>query len=232
MEDVIEESASGLDFVEALANCVHDIKNSAGVVINAAESIQRTVFNVEIAPELSALQTEARRISDDLIHLLGLYKMDHSKQRISPEIVDCEGLLEELAVYNKPLLEMRGLRFEASVREPVEGYFDREYVLGILNSVINNAQRHAHAAIHVACSIDDGYTVLSVDDDGHGYPEEVLARENFGPGTTSYSAGSTGLGLFFASRIAGLHRHRDRIGRVTISNDGIEGGGSFKLWLP
>lgn len=227
MEDVIEESSSGLDFVEALANCVHDIKNSAGVVINAAESIQHTISNVDVAPELTGLQTEARRINHDLIHLLSLYKMDHSKQGICPAIVDCEDLLEELAAYNKPLLEMRGLHFEMDAHESVEGYFDREHVLGILNSVINNAQRFAHATVRVACNVDDGYIVLSVEDDGDGYPEEMLTRQKIDPGSTSYSAGSTGLGLFFASRIAELHRHRDRIGRVTLSNDGIEGGAAL-----
>ncbi len=232
MEDVIEESDKGLDFVEALANCVHDIKNSAGVVINAADSIRQTVSDVDVAPELTALQTEARRINHDLIHLLGLYKMDHSKQGICPVIVNCEDLIEELVAYNNPLLEMRGLQFEADAHESVEGYFDREHVLGILNSVINNAQRYAHATIRVACSVDDGYTVLSVEDDGDGYPQEILTRQEIDPGSTSYSAGSTGLGLFFASRIAKLHRHRDRVGRVSLSNDGIEGGGSFKLWLP
>ena len=32
MEPVNEDTSTGLDFVEALATCIHDIKNSAGVV--------------------------------------------------------------------------------------------------------------------------------------------------------------------------------------------------------
>lgn len=232
MQEVLEETKSGLDFVEALANCVHDIKNSVGVVINAAESIQLSVSDPEVAPQLTALQTEARRINHDLIHLLGLYKLDHSKQGICPVIVDCEELLAELGAYNKPLLNLRGIRFEADPCESDEGYFDRELVLGILNSVINNAQRYARETVRVSCSVDDGYTVISVEDDGDGYPDEMLTRQQIDPGATGYTAGSTGLGLFFASRIADLHRHRDRVGRVTLSNDGIEGGGSFRLWLP
>jgi signal transduction histidine kinase len=140
------------------------------VVINAAESIQLAVADNNIAPQLTALQTEARRINHDLMHLLGLNKMDRSSYAICPEIVDCEELIEELGAYNEPLLKLRGIRFEADPGESVEGYFDRDLVIGILNSVINNAQRFARETVRVVCNIDDGYTVISVDDDGDGYP--------------------------------------------------------------
>lgn len=226
------DTASGLDFVEAVANCVHDIKNSAGVVIHAAESIHLAIPDPELGSQMCALQLEARRINDDLMHLLGLYKLERSKQLICPTIVDCEDLLVEINAYNRPLFESRGLRLELDPGDSLEGYFDRELVIGILNSVINNAQRYAHAVVRVSCGIEDGYTVIKVDDDGDGYADKILDRPAINPGATNYTDGSTGLGLFFASRIAELHRHRNRAGRVTLSNEGIEGGGSFRLWLP
>ena len=232
MEQDTSDNTAGLDFVESVANCVHDIKNSAGVLMNAAESIQIAIADPEIGSQLTAMQSEARRINHDLVHLLGLYKLEQSKQGICPAVVDCEDLLTELGAYNRPLLEARGLEFVLDPGDSVEGYFDRELVIGILNSVINNAQRFAQNTVHVSCGIDDGYTVLSVEDDGNGYPEEMLVCGEIEVGTTNYSSGSTGLGLFFARRIAELHRHRDRIGRVALSNDGINGGGSFRLWLP
>jgi hypothetical protein len=61
MENIVEDTNAGLDFVEALANSIHDIKNSAGVVIHAAESIELCLPNSDVAPQLTALQTEARR---------------------------------------------------------------------------------------------------------------------------------------------------------------------------
>lgn len=234
MNQSVEAKSEGLDFVEAVANSVHDVKNSAGVLLNAAEAIQLAMPEADaaVSAQVTALQTEARRISHDLMHLLGLYKLERSKQGICPGIVDCDELLIELGAYNEPLLQARGIRFESDPGEAVEGYFDRELVLGILNSVINNAQRYANNVVRVSTGIDDGYTVLTVADDGDGYSQELLDCGRIEAGGTDYSTGSTGLGLFFARRIAELHRHRDRIGRVTLSNDGIEGGGSFRLWLP
>jgi len=232
MEPSNEVDIRGLDFVEVLANCVHDIKNSAGIVMNAAESIHVAVSDPTVRSQLTALQTDARRINHDLVHLLGLYKLERSKQGICPAIVDCEELLLELGAYNGPLLEARGIHFESDPGDSIEGYFDRDLVIGILNSVINNAQRYANNTIRVSCGVDDGFTVLTVADDGEGYADEMLDCSELEMGSTDYSSGSTGLGLYFARRIAELHCHRNRTGRVTLSNDGINGGGSFRLWLP
>ena len=135
----------------------------------------------------------------------------------------------ELAADNELLLEARGIKFLPDHGDPVEGYFDRELVIEILNSVINSAQRHAKSAVLLSCCIDDGY-----EDDVNGYPEELLGRSDVdvNSAVSAKSSGSTGSALLFARRIAELHRYRDRIGCVTLSNDGIDGGASFRLWLP
>jgi signal transduction histidine kinase len=233
MQSNKQQSDIGLNFIEALAQRVHDIKNSVGVILSNADAIVQSDAGSAIKPQITSMQTEARRINHGLIHLLGLYKLDQSTYGISRDIVDCEELILELQAYNDALLTARGLEFELSAEEAVEGYFDRELVVGILNSAINNAQRYAHGIVRVGVSIEDGYTVLSVEDDGDGFPEDVLnSLSDAGVGATNYCTGNTGLGLFFARRIAELHQHRGRIGRVGLSNDGINGGASFRLWLP
>jgi signal transduction histidine kinase len=233
MEKGDDAGDTNLDFAEALANCVHDIKNSAGVVMNAADALASAGGGSELDPHVASLQTESRHINHNLMHLLGLYKLERSGCGIARDIVDCDELILELEAHNDPLLASRGISFASGADDSIEGYFDRELVLGILNSAINNAQRYARGTVRVAANIDDGYTVLSVDDDGVGYPGDVLEECRSGQfGKTSYRGGSTGLGLFFARRIASMHRHRDRVGRVTLSNDGIGGGASFRLWLP
>lgn len=221
-----------LDFAETLANCIHDLKNAAGVVIQAADAIALNSDQPVSDPYVTTLQTEARQINHNLMHLLGLYKLERSGCGISRDIVDCNDLILELQAHNDPLLAARGISFATPDVEPVEGYFDRELVIGILNSAVNNAQRYARTTVCVVAGITDGYTVLRVDDDGPGYPGEVLDARELEFGKTSYRGGNTGLGLFFARRIAAMHRHRNRIGYVTLTNEGPGGGASFRLWLP
>jgi signal transduction histidine kinase len=222
------------DFMEAVANCVHDIKNSAGALVHSADSIPSNGVEPETRPQLAALQVQARQINQHIMQLLALHKTLRSEEGISPAIVDCGALVIELAADNELLLEARGIKFLPDHGDPVEGYFDRELVIEILNSVINSAQRHAKSAVRLSCCIDDGYIVLAVEDDGNGYPEELLGRSDVdvNSAVSAKSSGSTGSALLFARRIAELHRYRDRIGCVTLSNDGIDGGASFRLWLP
>ena len=45
-------------------------------------------------------------------------------------------------------------------------------------------------------------------------------------------SGSTGLGLYFAARIAELHQRQARSGRIELRNGGLLGGGEFRIYLP
>lgn len=220
-------------FVDLLASSVHDIKNSIGLLLAAADVVQaETPPDSAARHGLSTLQHEARRINYDLVHLLGLFKFDRTRAAVQLAVVDCRELLDEIVAYNGDLLAARGIRLDIRHAGDAEGYFDRELVLGVLNSVVNNAFRHARAGVEVSCEVQDGHTVFRVLDDGPGYGPRLLDAAGDTPGATSYGNGNTGLGLYFARRIAAMHEHRGRRGRVVLRNDGPGGGGCFELWLP
>lgn len=220
-------------FVDLLASSVHDIKNSIGLLLTAADAVSAAIpATSDARADLCTLQHEARRINYDLMHLLGLFKFERTRAAVQFTVVDCHELLAELAAFNAELLAQRGIALGTECRLASEGYFDRELVLGVLNSIVNNAFRHARARVAVTCEIRDGYTVFSITDDGAGYAPRLLASDLDEPGTTAYRHGNTGLGLYFARRIAAMHEHRGRQGRVVLRNDSHGGGGCFELWLP
>jgi len=47
-----------------------------------------------------------------------------------------------------------------------------------------------------------------------------------------FSSNSSGLGLYFSSEVARMHRHRQRTGAIALENGGELGGGCFVLRLP
>ncbi|MFT4580446.1 MAG: signal transduction histidine kinase [Gammaproteobacteria bacterium] len=232
MENCGGAGQSEFDFVVAVANCVHDLKNSTGVVMDAAESIRRATTNPTVARQVAVIEEHAGRINQDLVHLLGCYKLQHSGQGIFPIMVDCAEFLSELQSYNASLFETRELRFEIRCDENIEGYFDRDLVMSILNAAINNSKRFAAHVVCVTCAISAGYTVFSVADDGTGFSPAMLNDHRFDFGKSSAYSNSTGLGLYFAQRIAVLHSNKGRCGRVSLANDGIDGGANFRIWLP
>jgi hypothetical protein len=48
----------------------------------------------------------------------------------------------------------------------------------------------------------------------------------------NFLTNSTGLGLYFSSEVAKMHKHRERSGSLRLENGGAYGGGCFVLSLP
>jgi len=218
------------EFADLLASAVHDLKNSLGLVLNSAEQIVDTEAVSRQGHEtLQILQHHARRASTELVNLLGMYKLQRGSRLVHPAVVDCAELLAELVAYNLPLLSSRGVEIEVDTCEADEGFFDRNLVMSVLNAAINNTFRYARQRVTLGCRVKEGYTVFSVTDDGAGYPAALVGTDFSAVGTGDRRMGGTGLGLYFASRVAGLHTHRDRVGRVETSN---RPGACFELYLP
>ncbi|MGH6646467.1 sensor histidine kinase [Aquabacterium sp.] len=98
-------------------------------------------------------------------------------------------------------------------------YLDRRLVYMALEAALHNAMRFSKQQVVMGAREQDGYLVLSIDDDGPGL------------GAIDPSDQSTGLGTALCEAVAKAHRCADRTGRVALVNR-PEGGASFELWLP
>jgi two-component system sensor histidine kinase SenX3 len=235
--DVAGMSAPATHDDDSLADLVavslREMQQSTDLVLEAVAMLDATVPASSVArDQVTTLQHEARRLAHDLVHLLGLLEFERRQAAPHAQVVDCERLLAEVAAVNAGLLAQRGIQLSTTCRDAIEGYFDRTLVLGVLNSVVNNAYRHARSRVDIACEVQDGYTVLSVTDDGVGYAPRLLGHDVRTVGASNFHSGNTGLGLFFARRVAALHEHRGRHGQVVLRTQDGDGGGRFELWLP
>ena len=106
------------------------------------------------------------------------------------------------------------------------------FTASVLGNCINNAIRYARESLLITVSDEAGQLVISINDDGDGYPAQMLERQADYVQGINHSSGSTGLGLYFANRIAALHQRNGVEGRTEISNGGPLGGGLFSLFLP
>ena len=50
--------------------------------------------------------------------------------------------------------------------------------------------------------------------------------------SVNFISNSSGLGLYFSSEVAKMHKHRQRSGSIALENGGTLGGGCFILRLP
>jgi signal transduction histidine kinase len=96
-------------------------------------------------------------------------------------------------------------------------FFDSYLVRLALEAAVQNATRFARSQIVLGARADDGWLVLSVEDDG--------------PGLGTEGALSTGLGTELCRSIAAAHVNGAKTGRLVLENR-AQGGARFELWLP
>ena len=222
-----------LDFSSILASSIHDMKNSIGMVLNSLEEMISDEGGTVCTPErASQLQYEARRVNDNLIQLLTLYKGENDRLAVNVSEHSVHDFLEERMLHSKSMLNFRGIELEIDCDEDLEWYFDQELVAGVLNNALDNAVRYTKDKLRLAAEVKDDFLVLHLEDNGGGFPPSMLVSGAPDGTAVSFNSGRTGLGLYFSSLVAAVHTNRDRKGYIEQSNGGVLGGGVFSVYLP
>jgi len=221
-----------MQFTDLLASTIHDMKNSLGVVLNSLEEISATPGDGAERRQLRILQFEAKRISNKLIQLLSFYKMSHSGLCLNIDEHEVSDLLLESLLQERLVIETAGLNVELQANESLTWTLDRELIMGVLGNAINNAVRHAGSQLLLMAQEEGAMLRLTVNDDGAGFPQELLSNTRRGAHGVNFTSGNTGLGLSFSAMIAELHCHGGRYGSIELSNGGPLGGACFVLTLP
>ena len=227
------ESNDTLDFSSILASSIHDMKNSIGMVLHSLDEMITDEGGNACTPERAAqLQYEARRVNDNLIQLLTLYKGDSGRLAVNVHEDNVHDFLEERLLHSRTMLDFRGIELEIDCEYDLDWYFDRELIAGVLNNALDNAVRYTNDKLRLAAEVKDDYLVIHLEDNGRGFPEAMLVSGAPSGTGISFNTGRTGLGLYFSSLVAGVHTNRDHKGYIEQSNGGVLGGGVFSIYLP
>lgn len=224
MTDDSESSVLGLP--ELLAAHAHELKNLLGEL---TLSLDEAVHESGAPPggQLARARLIGRRVSDRMVQLLTLYKLEQGAPVNELDASPAE-FIEEIALEARTLAQGR---FDVSVdtgAAPPFGFFDPDLVQIALMNAVHNALAFARQRIALEAREDDGWLVFEVRDDSAGYPPHILDS----PATPAASRrGGTGLGLYFSHRVARAHRHGERQGSLILSNPPA-GGAQFRLRLP
>lgn len=228
-----------------LASTVHDMKNSISVLSGTLENLIAGAAppSVPAAPDhpqyeqLGQMLYQTRRLNDNLIQLLALYKevgkpgypFDPAAHRVSERADQVKGQA-------RILLQSRGVTLDADFPADAIWTFDEDLIIGVLVHAINNAIRYTRDRIGLTVRIDGDFLELRVEDNGGGFPPAILEAGadamKTGVNKVNFLSNSSGLGLYFSSEVAKMHKHRQRHGGIALENGGALGGGSFILRLP
>ncbi len=224
-----------IDFSAVLASSVHDMKNSLCMIIQSLENLAQEVSadNPSYADKFSSLHYEASRLNGGLIHLLALYRHDLDAMPLNVDEVFVEELFDELIAKNDLYIESKGIELETCVETDLAWYFDFDLVMNLINDVLVNAMRYSENKIRLSAAITEQHCLqITIEDNGCGYPQDLLNSSANPTDKRNLQAGRTGLGLYFASMIAKAHRVGDTTGSIKLTNGGDLGGSVFTLTLP
>jgi len=220
-----------IDFPAILASSVHDIKNSLATVreliVQIAEKHGKSNNH-----DFIQLEFEANRMNNSLIQLLELYKIDLNKFILNIDEHSVSDILQEVKAQQNPLIQLNQLKLTIECPENLVCFCDYNHISNALGSILNNALRYTNTQIRLSAYQENEYIIFCMEDDGEGYPDNLLHLGSTDNTRSDWISSSTGLGLHFVSTLSALHTAKNTKGFIKVDNDSCLKGARFRLFLP
>ena len=227
-------SREKFDFSSVIAVAIHDMKNSLSLLMQSIERLSEIIptANAEAREGINSVHYEANRMNTTLVQVLSLYRAELDALPVNIDECFVNDLIEEIVESNRIYTNQKKLTLSVNVEDDFSWYLDRELIYLLVHDVLINAIRYGCDHIEISAWDENSNLHVKIQDDGRGYPQEMLDMSVVNLDNFCISEGRTGLGLFFARLIAQTHKNNGQTGNITLSNDAKTGGSVFELVLP
>ena len=220
---------------EMARRLAHEIKNPLTPIQLAAEKLRAKYLAAATHQDADMLD----RLTTTIIHQVKTMKnmvdtfSEYARPPVmSPEYIDLNGLLEEVADLYKTMDANVSIRLDLTKNLPAITA-DPGKLRQVLNNVLNNAfdasdpaePAHLHISTSYVCASAMGYIETRISDSGSGISEDIITTL-FEPYVTTRQKG-TGLGLAIVKKIIEEHS-----GLVWIENNADGPGACVTIRLP
>lgn len=187
----------------------HELRTPLAIIDSTAQIIDRkaaTMTPEDIQNRATRLRKAVSRMSELLEKLINSAQgrqADSANEQSPQGMADLHDIVQQAAALSPEAGKAVLIEHESS-GAPSAQVADREIVVRVLASVIENAARYGggHAPIRITTEVESDHAVVTVIDSGPGIPEAERQRigERFYRGETSFGTHGTGLGLHLARR--------------------------------
>lgn len=224
----VSNSASSLANT-LFAASIHEIKNRFGLMLNQLEAVLENASTADKGA-VAHIRHDAQFIGSELVRVLSVFKAASGQMSASVDQQILEDFLEEVVARHATTAHATGCSITFDCDSDLTGFFDIGIVTVVLDTCIYNAIKAGAKAIVLRADADEGYLQIHVDDNGPGFPDDML-QGDITTGKLKVDEGSTGLGLYFANTLLGHHREGDKQGGIVLGQ-APEGGARVTLRLP
>ena len=206
------------------------------MLLNSIEQVM-TEYDNYVNPVytlFSQIQYEGKRVNDDLVGLLAIYRINKQQYAANIDEYNVFDFLQENLEQHATMIEYRNIDKTLHCDAELNWFFDQDLLKGVISNVINNLYKYTQNKLEIVVEKQDRYLAIRIKDNGPGYPQHMLidAEQQKQQKNICFENANTGLGLYFSDLVAKLHKNKGRSGYITTTNDGINGGGCFSIYLP
>lgn len=192
------------------ADLAHELRSPLHALRLELESIlHRQGLAPDLADRLGGWMEDIDHLICVIEQMLFLAQAEDPTLVIDKEVIPAGSLLQLTVRPFLTLAEDRGIGFSTEAAEGLLLHGDPTLLRQALHNLIANALRHSPdgGQIKVVAMLEPGGPLLSVEDQGPGFPPELLSQvgRRFLKSGGESRAGCAGLGLAIASGIAHLH---------------------------
>lgn len=209
------------------ASVAHDLRNPIAIIEGYTEYLEKGLEGGEISREkitriAQNLGAAAKRLEQYTESVRLLNRTEETQ--LDRRIVSAKKLASDIAADLSLLSEQNGIFLEVANHLPQEEIqVDFALLYRILENILNNALRYAKQKIQLAFSLEDRILMITITDDGKGFPSEILK------GTekkliAADKDGHMGIGLSICRLLCRKHG-----GKLELSN--TSGGACVKIFL-
>ena len=231
-EQIKEEKENLIKIYNTLLNSLsHELRTPISAIIGAADNLQndREKLSEKNKSDLvSEISIASLRLNRDVENLLNMSKLESGMLKIKNDWCDIVDLV--YGVIKKMKETTVTQRFDIQISDSLPYFFIdhslMEHVLiNLIQNAVNNSPAKSRITICASCIIDQ--LVLTVEDEGHGFPEDQISKvfDRFYRLNNSRTGG-IGLGLSIVKGFVEAHH-----GTVSLENKST-GGTRFTISIP
>ncbi len=208
----------------------HNLRNPVTVLKGSVKLALKSIENVTVTPNsftdnLLRIEKYTNRIEQYVETMSSIQKLEDIA--IQRKLVKWDSLISELKNMLCFLGEEKQKQIEfAAVKYEKNILIDKSVLFQIVENLVSNALRFAATRIDILCSISDGKLLLSVTDDGCGFPDRLIKNGIQPFQKANDDTGHFGMGLYTCELFCKKHG-----GNITFKNNQAGATISVKLTI-
>jgi signal transduction histidine kinase len=204
-----------LDRIENSMHQLHTITNSLAHDLRSPLTAIRAGLEIALdngdnpphtEPVVRAID-EIDRLTEILNQSLDVAEAHAGALRMHPRPIDLEDLLTTMSELYQPCMNEKGLSLELRILVPVTVQGDPALLHRAIANLFDNELKHLPTSrtITLSLSAEEATAILSIEDDGPGFPPDIVENV-FKPRVKGGASTGLGLGLAFVEAVVLAHK--------------------------